>query len=101
MLALPLARIALTRGRRVALSSGYAVGSLGAFIVVIGGVSRLLWLVLIGCLLLGVSTAAGYQGRYAATDLAPEERRARSLAWVVWAATVGAVLPGQARPSLP
>ncbi len=92
LLALPLARIALTRGRRVALSSGYAVGSLGAFIVVIGGVSRLLWLVLIGCLLLGVSTAAGYQGRYAATDLAAPEHRGRALSIVVWAGTVGAVV---------
>ena len=92
LLALPLARLALTRGRRVALSSGYALGSLGAVIVVIGGAGRVLWVVLLGCLLLGVSTAAGYQGRYAATDLAAPEHRGRALSIVVWAGTVGAVV---------
>ncbi len=92
LLALPLARLALTRGRRVALSSGYALGSLGAVIVVIGGAGRVLWVVLLGCLLLGVSTAAGYQGRYAATDLAAPEHRGRALSIVVWAGTIGAVV---------
>jgi MFS family permease len=92
LFALPLARTALSRGRRVALSAGYAVGAMGAAIVVIGGVSRSLGVVLIGCLLLGVSTAAGYQGRYAATDLAQAQHRGRALSIVVWAGTIGAVV---------
>ena len=92
LFALPLARMALSRGRRVALSAGYTVGALGAATVVIGGVSRSLGVVLIGCLLLGVSTAAGYQGRYAATDLAEAEHRGRALSIVVWAGTIGAVV---------
>ena len=33
VLALPLARIALSRGRRVALATGYGLGALGAVIV--------------------------------------------------------------------
>jgi predicted MFS family arabinose efflux permease len=41
--------------------------------------------------LVGSATAAGLAARFAATDLAPPERRARSLAMVVWATTVGAV----------
>lgn len=92
LLALPLARIALTRGRRVALATGYGIGALGAGTVIVAAVSRSLALVLLGCLLVGVASAASYQARYAATDLAEEHHRARALSWVVWAATVGAVL---------
>lgn len=92
VLALPLARMALARGRRIALATGYAIGAGGAAVVVVGAVAGALWAVLLGCLLLGVSTAAGYQGRYAATDLAPAEHRGRALAIVVWAGTIGAVL---------
>lgn len=92
LLALPLARIALTRGRRVALSTGYGIGALGAGTVIVAAVSRSLVLILLGCLLVGVASAASYQARYAATDLAEEHHRARALSWVVWAATVGAVL---------
>jgi MFS family permease len=90
--ALPLARIALNRGRRAALSVGYGLGLLGAVIVVLAGVTRSLPLVLLGTLLVGVASAAGYQARYAATDLAVESHRARALSIVVWAGTVGAVL---------
>lgn len=92
LISLPLARLALSRGRRAALSTGYALGALGAAIVVVGGVQRVLWVVLLGCLLVGVASAAGYQARYAATDLAVADRRGRSLSIIVWAGTVGAVL---------
>jgi len=92
LLALPLAQLALSHGRRVSLSIGYAIGALGAVVAVIGGAAGVLPVVLLGCLLLGVSTAAGYQGRYAATDLADEDHRGRALSIVVWAGTIGAVL---------
>jgi MFS family permease len=92
LLSLPLARLALSRGRRVALSTGLFIGAAGAATVVLGGGLRSLWLVLIGSVLLGVAQAAGYQGRYAATDLATEEHRGKALAIVVWASTIGAVL---------
>ncbi|MHB1211394.1 MAG: MFS transporter [Candidatus Nanopelagicales bacterium] len=92
LLALPLARIALSRGRRVALSTGYGIGGLGAVIVATGASMKALPLVYLGCLLVGVASAASLQARYAATDLATEEHRARALSWVVWAGTAGAVL---------
>jgi len=92
VLALPLARIALSRGRRAALSTGYGIGAVGAVVVVGGAVRGILAVVLLGCFLVGVASASTYQARYAATDLAPEEHRARSLSWVVWAGTIGAVL---------
>ncbi|MDP2013432.1 MAG: MFS transporter [Actinomycetota bacterium] len=92
LLALPLARIALTRGRRAALSLGYAIGAVGAAIVVFAAIERNLLLVYLGCLLVGVASAAALQARYAATDLAAEQHRARALSLVVWASTIGAVL---------
>ena len=92
VVALPLARIALARGRRTALATGYGIGALGSLIVVLAAVTRSLPAVLVGCFLVGVASAASYQARYAATDLATEDHRARSLSWVVWAGTVGAVL---------
>lgn len=91
-LALPLARIALSRGRRAALTLGYSLGAVGAVVVVVAGAMRSLPLVFVGCFLVGVASAAGLQARYAATDLAPVSHRARALAIVVWAGTVGAVL---------
>jgi MFS family permease len=92
VVSLPLARMALSRGRRLALSTGYAIGAAGALLVIVGAVSRSLPLVLLGCLLVGSASASGLQARYAATDLAEEHHRARALSWVVWAGTVGAVL---------
>lgn len=92
VIALPLARVALSRGRRPALALGYGLGALGAVVVVGGSVVRSIALVLVGCLFVGIASAAGYQARYAATDLASPDRRARSLSIVAWAATVGAVL---------
>jgi MFS family permease len=92
VLALPLARIALSRGRRAALSTGYGIGAVGAVVVVIAAVLASLPLVLLGCFLVGVASASTYQARYAATDLSLPEHRARDLSWVVWAGTIGAVL---------
>jgi MFS family permease len=65
---------------------------LGAIIVVFGAVSRQIAIVLVGSLFVGVASAASLQARYAATDLALPAHRARSLSYVVWAATIGAVL---------
>lgn len=91
LVALPLARLALTRGRRASLTLGYGIGALGAAVVVVAAARGSLPLVLVGSLLLGGAQAASYGARYAATDLATEQHRGRALAWVVWAATIGAV----------
>ena len=98
--ALPLARLALSRGRRTSLATGYALGGLGALIVILASVLESLPLVFLGCLFVGVASAAGYQARYAAVDLASEDKRGRQLSYVVWAATIGAVLgPNLLQPS--
>lgn len=100
LFALPLARIALTRGRRSSLSVGYGVGALGSVVVIVAAVVANLPLLLIGCLLVGVASASGYQARYAAVDLAEDDKRGRQLSYVVWAGTIGAVLgPNLLAPS--
>ncbi len=100
LLALPLAKIALAKGRRVALATGYALGTIGALIVIVGATQRSLLLIYLGCLGVGVATASGYQARYAATDLAQPQHVGRALAWVVWAATIGAIIgPNLLNPS--
>jgi MFS family permease len=58
---------------------------------VVAGIVRSFPLLLAGATLLGATTAANSQSRYAATDLARPGKKARALSVVVWATTVGAV----------
>ncbi|QIK76252.1 MFS transporter [Nocardioides piscis] len=86
-----LARLMRRRGRRLGLVTGYLLGAAGAVLAVVAGVIDSMAVLLLGALLLGATTAANSGSRYAATDLAPEETRARALSVVVWATTIGAV----------
>ncbi len=58
----------------------------------VAGVVGSMPLLLLGAVMLGATTAANSGARYAATDLATEDRRGRALSTVVWATTIGAVL---------
>jgi MFS family permease len=90
--ALPMARLMSAVGRRPGLVAGYVVATAGAGVVVTGSAVGSFLLVLIGATLFGTGTATNLQARYAATDLAVASTRARALATVVWATTVGVVL---------
>lgn len=90
-LALPLARLTAKGGRRLALSVGYIAGVIGSIFAITGGAQRNIFLMLIGTFLVGAASAAGYQARYAAIDLATTETRAKQLSFVVWGSTIGAV----------
>lgn len=92
VMALVLANLTRRGGRRLALSAGYFIGAIGAAIAVIAGNSALVPLVFLGTFMIGASSAAGYQARYAAIDLADDKNRASSLSFVVWASTIGSVL---------
>ncbi len=87
-----LARVMDDRGRRIGLSLGYALGVLGTGLSILAGVLRAFPLLLVGAALLGATTAANNQSRYAATDLSAPAHRGRDLSVVVWATTVGSVL---------
>lgn len=90
--ALPMARLMSLRGRRPGLTGGYLVALGGAVLVVAGAVVGSFPLVLGGAVLMGAGTATNLQSRYAAADLAAPHHRARALATVVWATTLGVVL---------
>lgn len=90
-LALPLARLTARGGRRLALSVGYAFGVIGSIFAILGGAERNLFFMLLGTFLVGAASAAGYQARFAAIDLATEQTRAKQLSIVVWGSTIGAV----------
>ncbi len=90
-LALPLARLTAKGGRRLALAVGYIAGVIGSIFAITGGAQRNIFLMLIGTFLVGAASAAGYQARFAAIDLATTETRAKQLSFVVWGSTIGAV----------
>lgn len=89
--ALPLAALAVKRGRRVALSFGYFLAALGAVGMMLAPVLQSFAVLMLGAALLGVGSAANLQARFAATDLADDATRGRDLGLVVWAITIGAV----------
>lgn len=92
LFALLLARVMAVRGRRVGQVSGLVLGAGGALLAVAAGAVGSMALLLLGAVLIGATTAANAAARYAATDLASAEHRARDLSTVVWATTVGAVV---------
>ena len=99
-LALPLARLTQRGGRRLALSVGYLSGVIGSLLAILGGTTENIFFMLAGTFFVGAASAAGYQARFAAIDLATNETRAKQLSFVVWALTIGAVLgPNIMEPS--
>ena len=100
VMALPLARLTQTGGRRLALTFGYSVGVIGALLAIFGGANRILFFMLLGAFLVGAASASGYQARFAAIDLATSENRSKNLSYVVWGSTIGAVTgPNLMEPS--
>ena len=99
---MPLAALAGSRGRGLALASGMAVALLGVGLVIAAVPTASFAMLLTGFLLIGAGQASNLQARFAATDLATDASRGRDLSMVVWATTIGAVLgpnlvgPGEA-----
>jgi MFS family permease len=92
ILAVPLARLARSHGRRVSLTVGYLIATTGALLSIVAAqVDSLALLLVAGCLF-GSGSASNLQSRYAATDSADPTRVARSLSLVVWATTIGVVV---------
>ncbi|TQM80302.1 putative MFS family arabinose efflux permease [Saccharothrix saharensis] len=98
--ALPAARLAARSGRRPALVLGYGAGAVGAAVAACAVVLGSWQVLLVALVLFGAASSANLAARYAGADLAHPHRRARSVALVVWAATVGAVAgPNLADPA--
>ncbi|WP_435836265.1 MFS transporter [Streptomyces albus] len=100
LLSLPFAALMARRGRRVGLTSAYAVAAVGGLVVVVAATVRNFPLLLVGMAAFGAGNVAGLQARFAAADLAEPLKRARAISVVVWATTIGAVLgPNIAAPA--
>ncbi len=89
--AIPLARLAYARGRRVSLALGAGFAIAGAITVINAAGFRSFPLLLLGIFLLGAGSATSLQARFAATDIPSAGKTGRSIGLVVWATTVGAV----------
>lgn len=89
--AVPLAALARSRGRSPSLAAGSATAAFGAILAVVASSLNSWPLLFIGFLLLGVASAVGLQGRFAAADAALPHRRGFTLSLVMWATTIGSV----------
>ncbi|WP_348648410.1 MFS transporter [Cryobacterium breve] len=92
LVAVPLARLAQARGRRLSLATGSLVAGAGAVLAITAVSINVFALLLLALMMLGAGSAANLQARFAATDLASQAFRARDLSIVVWSTTIGAVL---------
>jgi MFS family permease len=92
LFAVPATAIVRSRGRRPSLAAGYFVAAVGAMLVVTAAARGSIPLLFLGFFLFGGATAANFQARYAAVDLAPAALRGRHLSLIVWATTIGAVM---------
>ncbi|TFC99050.1 MFS transporter [Cryobacterium sandaracinum] len=90
--AVPLARLAQRRGRRRSLATGSLIAGSGAVLAITSVAVDIFPLLLLALMLLGAGSATNLQARFAATDLASTQFRARDLSIVVWSTTIGAVL---------
>ena len=99
VLAVPLARLADRRGRRISLSTAALISAAGALVCILGLAAGSVITLFAGLGLIGSATAAALQSRFAATDLASAASRGRDLSLVVWSTTIGAVIgPNLAEP---
>lgn len=89
--AVPLAALARSRGRRLALTVGYVAALAGVVLVFVAVMAALFPLYLAGMVLFGAATAAGLQSRFAAAEAVSAPRSSRAMSLVLWATTVGSV----------
>ncbi|MGG7509482.1 MFS transporter [Plantibacter sp. YIM 135249] len=90
--AVPLARLAQSRGRRNSLAAGAGLAAIGSALVIVAAVLGVFPLLLLALACIGVGSAANLQARFAASDLATPTKRGRDLSIVVWATTIGSVI---------
>lgn len=92
LIAVPAARLALSRGRRVSLATTYLVAAVGAAVVVLGSALGQPILIVAGMLGFGAGQAASMQARFAGVDLAVPASRGRTLSILLFAITVGGIV---------
>ncbi|WP_035699190.1 MFS transporter, partial [Glycomyces tenuis] len=83
--------LTVSLGRRRALAAGAASAAVGSLVVTSGALASALALIVAGSALLGAGGAAVMLCRYAAAETVSEPMRAKAMASVLTATTVGAV----------
>lgn len=84
-------RYTQSRGRRLGLGLGFAAGGVGAVGVIFAAVLGSVPLLFVALFVYGAGTATNLQARYAGTDLARPDRRARAVSVAMVSTTLGAV----------
>jgi len=90
--AVPLSSWMARVGRRPGLVAGHLIAGVGSAAVVAAAAAGSFVLLCVGMAAFGIGNAANLLARYAATDLAPPQRRARAISVVLLATAAGAIL---------
>ena len=88
----PVARRMARLGRRRGLVAGWAIGALGAAIAFASAILEFYPFVVLGMIGIGAGNATNLAARYAAADLADDDKAARAIGLLVWTATIGTVV---------
>lgn len=89
--AFTIGRLTQRIGRRIGLSIGFFLGSLGAIGVIVGTTLEWIPLFFMALFIYGAGTATNLQARYAGTDLALPTQRGKAVSIALVSTTVGAV----------
>ncbi len=88
--ALLVGRLSQRYGRRPGLTTGFMLGGFGGLGVVLAAIINSIPLLFISLIIYGSGTATNLQARYAGTDLASKNQRAKAISIIMVSATFGA-----------
>jgi MFS family permease len=86
-----LGRLSQRRGRRLGLAGGFLLGGIGAVGIITAAQFGSVLLLFVSLFIYGAGTAANLQARYAGTDLARPDQRAKAISMAMVSTTFGAV----------
>ncbi|MBB6633107.1 MFS transporter [Cohnella thailandensis] len=78
-------------GRRLGLAAGFFAGGIGAIGVIIAAMNESIVLLFLSLFVYGAGTSTNLQARYAGTDLAKPDQRAKAISFAMVSTTLGAV----------
>ncbi len=81
-----------TGGSRQGMLAGYVLATVAALAAAAAIAAHAFWLFVLAALPFGIGYGANRIARYSAAALYPAARRGTVIGWVVWAATIGAVV---------
>ena len=88
--ALLVGRLSQRYGRRPGLTTGFMLGGFGGLGVVLAAIISSVPLLFLSLIIYGAGTATNLQARYAGTDLADKNQRAKAISIIMVSATLGA-----------